>query len=236
MTATSFIVSLTIANRVYARFGVATAALVLPVVYVAGFGLWLVQFSFATAALVRFTQQVTQRGLSNAAWSAFYNVMPAERRAQVLAFIDGVPGQIGMILSGLLLLGAGRLFAADQVFWLGIAAAVVLTAVVLAIRRSYGASLLRTLRAGLGEQVLEGGPGLTGLTADPQVIAALNVALRAPEPAVRRMAITMLARSSAPGIAVVVAAALDDDDPGVRVAALDALAMLEPENGGPGSA
>src|SRR4029079_15471265 len=128
--------------------GVAGAALVLPIVYVAGFGLWLVQFSFATAAIVRFTQQVAQRGVSNAAWSAFYNVIPSERRAQVLAFIDGVPGQVGMMLSGLLLLGAGRWFAADQVFWLGLITAVAVTAVVLSIRRRYGMSLLRTLRAG----------------------------------------------------------------------------------------
>src|SRR5437773_7750364 len=66
VTATSFVVSLALANRVFARFGVATAALFLPLVYVAGFALWLVQFSFATAALVRFVQQVAQRGLSNA--------------------------------------------------------------------------------------------------------------------------------------------------------------------------
>jgi hypothetical protein len=76
VTATSFLVSIVLANRVYARIGVAGAALLLPLVYLLGFGIWLVAFSFATAALVRFTQQVTQRGLSNAAWSAFYNVSP----------------------------------------------------------------------------------------------------------------------------------------------------------------
>ena len=108
VTATSFVVSLVLANRVYARFGVAGAALLLPIVYLGGFGLWLVAFSFSTAALFRFTQQVTQRGVSNAAWSAFYNVVPRERRAQVLAFNDGVPGQVGTILSGFLLLAAGR--------------------------------------------------------------------------------------------------------------------------------
>ena len=118
-TATSFVVSLVLANRVYARFGVAGAALLLPIVYLGGFGLWLVAFSISTAAIFRFAQQVTQRGVSNAAWSAFYNVVPRERRAQVLAFNDGVPGQVGTILSGLLLLAAGSLFARDQVFWLG---------------------------------------------------------------------------------------------------------------------
>ena len=226
VTATSFVVSLLIANRVYARFGVATAALVLPVVYVAGFGLLLVQFSFATAALFRFSQQVAQRGLSNAVWSAFYNVIPSARRAQVLAFVDGVPGQIGMMLSGLLLLGVGRLFAIDQVFWLGAATAIVLTAVVAGIRRRYGASLIRTLREGMGEQVLEGGPGLAGLGADPQVTAALIAAAQAPEASVRRMTLTLLARFGGAEAPAVLTAALDDVDPDVRVAAIDGLAGL----------
>jgi HEAT repeat protein/ATP/ADP translocase len=224
VTATSFVISLVVANRVYARFGVATAALVLPIVYVAGFALWLVQFSFATAAIVRFTQQVTQRGLSNAIWSAFYNVVPSARRAQVLAFMDGVPGQLGIMLSGLLLLGAGRLFALDQVFLLGIAAALVLTAVVIGIRRRYGASLLRTLRSGMAEQVLEGGPGLGSLGGDPQVTAALLDASAAPEATVRRMAISLLARLQASESGVALSRALDDDDPGVREAAIDGLA------------
>ncbi len=224
VTATSFVISLVVANRVYARFGVATAALVLPIVYVAGFALWLIQFSFATAAIVRFTQQVTQRGLSNAIWSAFYNVVPSARRAQVLAFMDGVPGQLGIILSGVLLLGAGRLFALDQVFLLGIGAALVLTVVVAGIRRRYGASLLRTLQSGMAEQVLEGGPGLGSLGGDPQVAAALLEASAAPEPTVRRMAVALLARLQAPGAGAALIRALGDADPGVRVAAIDGLA------------
>jgi HEAT repeat protein/ATP/ADP translocase len=226
VTATSFLVSLTVANRVYARFGVGGAALALPIVYLLGFGLWLVQFSFATAALVRFTQQVTQRGLSNAAWSAFYNVIPSERRAQVLAFVDGVPGQLGMIISGLLLLGAGRLFAADQVFWLGAIAAITLTIVVLAIRRRYGGSLIRTLRSGLGEQVLEGGPGLAALARDPQLGSALTAALHAPEAVVRRMAVSLLGRTGVSGAAEGLVAAVEDVDAGVRVAAIGGLAVL----------
>ncbi len=123
VTATSLLVSVVVAPRIYARFGVTAGALLLPVVYLAGFSLWLVHFSFATAALVRFAQQVTQRGVSNAAWSSLYNTVPGDRRAQVLAFIDGVPGQIGTILSGLLLLATARFLAPDQVLWLGVGTA-----------------------------------------------------------------------------------------------------------------
>ena len=233
VTATSFLVSIVFANRVYARVGVAGAALLLPIVYLAGFSLWLVAFSFATAALVRFTQQVSQRGISNAAWTAFYNMVPTERRAQVLAFNDGVPGQIGTMLSGLLLLASGTLLARDQVFWLGAGTAILCAVVVLGIRRRYAASVLRTLRGGLGEQVLEGGPGLGVLTRDPAVAATLATALRTAEPSVRCMAAGLLGRSSIEDAGAALVAAVDDDpDASVRVAALEAIARL----GGPPTA
>ena len=233
VTATSFVVSMAAANRVYARFGVAGAALALPIVYLGGFALWLVAFSFATAAIFRFSQQVTQRGLSNAAWSAFYDVLPSERRAQVLAFNDGVPGQLGTILSGLLLLAAGSLLSRDMVFLLGGATALLCIAVVVGIRRHYPASLILTLRAGLGEQILEGGAGLAAMTDDPLVCDALIEALAAPEPAVRRMAAGLLGRTTVEGAGAALIRTVDDDpDADVRVAALDSLAEL----GGPPTA
>ena len=226
VTATSFVVSLVVAPRLYARLGVATSALLLPLVYVVGFALWIVQFSTATAVAVRFAQQVTQRGVSNAAWSAFYNVVPAPRRAQTLAFMDGVPGQLGIALSGVLLLAAGRVLGADQVFWVGAIAAVVCTLVVIGIRRVYGMSLLRTLQAGTGEQMLAGGPGLAALAKDAQVSATLVKGLAADLPAVRAMAARLLGRLGDQGSVPALAARLDDPDPGVRAASIDALAAL----------
>ena len=233
VTATSFVVSVVLANRAYARFGVAGAALLLPLVYLGGFTLWLVAFSISTAFLFRFTQQVTQRGISNAAWSAFYNVVPRERRAQVLAFNDGVPGQIGTILSGLLLLAVGSLVARDQVFWLGAITAVVCTIVVIGIRRRYRASVVDSLRAGLAEQVLEGGPGLLALTSDPAVVDTLVAALESPDRRIRQSAAGLLGGASMDQAGPALIRTVDDDeDPGVRVAALGALASI----GGPPTA
>ena len=233
VTGTSFVVSLLLANRAYARFGVAGAALLLPLVYLGGFALWLVAFSISTAALFRFTQQVTQRGISNAAWSAFYNVVPRERRAQVLAFNDGVPGQIGTILSGVLLLAAGSLLVRDQVFWLGAITALVCIAVVAGIRHRYRASVIDSLRAGVAEQVLEGGPGLIALTRDPAVVDTLIGALGSPEPGIRRTAADLLGRASTERAVAALIRTIDDDaDPAVRAAALDSLGAL----GGPPTA
>jgi HEAT repeat protein len=231
ITATSFIVSLVVANRVYARFGVAAGAIILPVVYLVGFGLWIVQFTFATAVIVRFTQQVTQRGISNAAWSAVYNVVPADRRAQVLAFNDGVPGQFGTILSGILLLAAGRILAPDQVFWLGAGTALVAVVVAVGIRRRYAGSLLLALRSGAAEQVLEGGPGLAALGRDSTVARGLLDAMRAAQPGVREMAASMLGRLRVPGARDALEEALRDDDARVRAASIRAIAVSDDDVG-----
>ena len=230
VTLASLIVSILVANRVYARFGVAGAALLLPLVYLGGFGVWLVAFGFPTAALFRFTQQVTQRGVSNAAWSAFYNVIPTERRAQVMAFNDGVPAQVGAIVAGFLLLAGGAFLSLDQLFLLGIGMALAATAVGIAIRRGYAASLVRALRAGFGEQVLEGGPGIQAIALDPACTRALQAALAAPEPVVRATAAGLLGRTSAERAGGLLIGVVDDEtEPSVRVAALDALTAL----GGP---
>jgi hypothetical protein len=226
VTAASFLGSITLANRIYARFGVSMGALLLPVVYLLGFALWLVSFTFATAAIVRFAQQVTQRGLSNAAWSAFYSTLPADRRAQVMAFNDGVPGQAGTVLSGLLLLAASGLVTLEPVFLLGAAAALACTAVVLRIRRRYAASLLDALREGLAEQVLDGGPGLPAALEGPELRAVLLTALRSTDTATKAMAVTLLSRVDAlrPDERAALGTLLADPSPGVRGAAAVALA------------
>ena len=231
VTAVSFLVSLALANRVYARFGVAAAALILPVVYVLGFGTWLVQFTFATAVGFVVVQQVVQRSLSNAAWSAMFTVVPSERRPQVLAFIDGVPGQLGTSLSGVLLLVATAAFSATQapIFAMGLVAALVLTWIVARIRRRYGEALVRTLRAGLAEQVLEGGAGLQALARAPGVTSELETALRDPAAGTRRLAADLLGRLGSREATAALEERLGDEDAEVRAAALRALAALEPE-------
>ena len=232
ITGISFVVSLAIADRFYRRFGIAAAALLLPIVYLGGFGLWIVSFSFATAAAFTIVQQVTQRGISNAAWSAFYNVLPSTHRAQAIAFMDGVPGQIGTVLVGVLLLLSTSLLAPEQIFWLGLLAAAACVTIVVAIRGRYADALLRTLRSGLGEQILEGGPGLGDLLAAPDVRAALIGALHAPDAGTREMAAVLLARSPEADARQALAAALDDDAPAVRAAA--AVAILGSSGQGEG--
>ena len=48
-------------------------------------------------------ERVTSADL-NAAWGAFFSVIPAGRRGPVMAVIDGVPGLTGTIISGVALM------------------------------------------------------------------------------------------------------------------------------------
>jgi HEAT repeat protein/ATP/ADP translocase len=233
VTAASLVVALVFARPVYARFGVATTALSLPLVYLGGFGVWLLSFGFGTAVAVCIAQQVVQRGLSNAAWSALATTVPAERRSQVLAFLDGVPGQIGTSVSGLMLLAATYLLDRSQLFMIGFATAALCTIVVFGLRRRYGQSLLTTLRSGLGEQVLEGVPGISTAAQDPQLVSALREAIGDASVAVRRLAVELLPRLGSADAMPVLATATADPDPGVRRAALAGLEALAPR-GAPG--
>ena len=51
-TLITLLVSLVVANRLYARIGIVNAVLILPFVYLGGFILWSQSFSLATAVLV----------------------------------------------------------------------------------------------------------------------------------------------------------------------------------------
>lgn len=220
--ATSFLVSLVLANRFYGRFGVAAGGLVLPLVYLGGFAVWIVRFTFPTAAAVSIVQQVTQRGLSNTAWSAFYNVVPVARRAQVLTFMDGVPSQLGVIAAGLLALTAGQFLAPELVPWIGLVIAALCTLVVVSVRRRYVDALVRTLRSGVGEQVLEGTPGVDVRVMTPDVRAALMRALAVPDAAGRSFAASLLGQASDPAARAAVLGLLADEDPAVRAIAIEA--------------
>jgi HEAT repeat protein len=225
VTAVSFVVAVLVANRLYAWLGIGTVALGLPLVYLLGFGLWMVRFTLATALAVRFAQQVMQRGVSNAAWSAFFTVVPAGRRGPVLAFIDGVPGQLGTALSGVLLLVAASL-AAEQVYVVGAVTAAFATVVVLGIRRAYPASLVRTLRESPAERVLEGGPDLVALGRDARVVAELRAVAGSGSASDRRLAADLLGRLGAHDAAPELHRLATDPDPRVRLAALGSLKAL----------
>ncbi|HEX2028802.1 MAG TPA: HEAT repeat domain-containing protein [Nitriliruptorales bacterium] len=222
-TAASFLVSLLVTNRVLARLGVTATVLVVPLIYLAGFGLWAVSFTLVTATLVRGAQWVAVNALLATAWTSVFNVVEPSRRSQVLAFVTAVPAQLGVVASGALLVAGSAAFTDRQLALVGLAIAAVTSAVVWRMRRAYAAALLDAVERGLVDVFTSTAPSLRRPVTDADVVRALTRALGDDRPPVRRVAATLLGRLDGDAAAVPLLRAARDEDVAVRTAALRSL-------------
>ncbi len=172
-TAVTFLVSLLLANRVYARLGIVNSVLVLPVTYLLGFVVFASNYSLAGGVAARFAQLIVLQGIAGTAWSALFNVVPSQKRGQVLAFENGLPSQLGVALSGLLLILGERVMTTTQIFLMGIAVTLACGYMVWRMRAAYGQALVDALRAGRLEVFTGEETGFSGLQTDA---AAVRVA------------------------------------------------------------
>lgn len=226
VTAVTFLSSLLIANRLFTRIGIVNSVLFLPVTYLAGFVLWAVHFDLTTAVLARFAQMVVLGGIAGTAYSTFFNVIPPERRGQMLAFESGVPSQLGVMLSGVLLILGERVLNTTEIFGMGMLAAVACGYVVWRMRPAYGASLLAALRTGLVD-VFSDAKGMHNLAANANARQAAVLALADPKSTVRRTAVEILASMGILDAFQPALSLLDDPEPEVRIAVLDSLGRLK---------
>ena len=226
-TAVTFLVSLLIANRLYARLGIVNSVLLLPAIYLIGFIVFASQYNLAGAVAARFSQMVILQAVAGTAWSALFNVVPPQKRAQVVAFQNGPPTQLGVAISGVLLILGDKVLAPTQILLMGIIVAVACGALVWRMRRAYGDALLDALRAGRVEVFTGEGTGFGGLGEDAAAVRTLTWALTDPKPAMRRLAAQILARVGGASSLDPLTIALDDSEPAVRAAALKSLAALD---------
>lgn len=228
VTAVAFLASLLVANRIYARIGVVNAILVFTLIYLAGFVALVATGSFVVVAAARWLQLAWLAGIADSAYQALFNPVPAERRDQMRAFMEGVPGQAGIALAGILLLAGDRALAPTQVAIGGAVAAVVTTWVVWRIRSAYGDALVDALRAGRPEPFLGAREAFAGLLRDGAALRVVRNGLASPDVAARRIAARILAEHPAPEALDALHTAAADDDPVVRSYALRAGARLDP--------
>lgn len=227
MTLVTFFVSLILANRLYTKLGIVNSILIMPVTYLLGFAAFFIFFRFEAAASVRFVQQVMLGGVMGTAWNALFNVVPLERRGQVLAFINGVPAQIGVILSGLLLIAGSRIFSStQQILVMGAAVALLCLYFTWKMRDEYGNALISALRAGRVEVFSDEEEAFAGYQNEPAALQVTFKALHDPKPNVRRLAAEMLAKMGSPLAIPDLVERLSDEDAAVRAAAVKALADL----------
>ncbi|HLO29956.1 MAG TPA: Npt1/Npt2 family nucleotide transporter [Anaerolineales bacterium] len=225
-TAVTFLVSLLLANRVYTRLGIVNSVLIMPITYAAAFVLFFVSFTFGGAVIARFSQLVILGGLMSTAWNALFNVVPSERRGQVLAFNNGVPAQIGVVLSGLMIILSKQVLNTQSILLLGAFVALVSIYLTIRMRSAYGEALLSALRAGRTEVFSEEDEAFSGYQNDPAALQVILKELQDPKPHMRRLAVEMLARVGNAAAIPHLVERLTDPDPEVRVAATHALADL----------
>ncbi len=226
-TAITFLVSLFVASRLYARIGVVNAVLLLPIAYLMGFILFALNFSLTYAVIARMSQLIVLGGIAGTAYSTFFNVVPSDRRGQVRSFDSGVPEQIGVALSGVLLILGQRVLTPTQIFVMGMLGSLVCGALVWRLKRSYGEALLAALRAGRYEVFTAGSRAFAGFQGDANALRIVTAALRDPKPTTRRIALELLTRLQATAAIPNIVDLTRDPDAEVRAAALRALGELD---------
>jgi HEAT repeat protein len=250
VTGVAFLVSMLVTNRLFGWLGAASIVVVLPLLYAGAFGILLASSAFATIVAIRFTIGVWLEAVSYPASETVVNVVPETRRDQTRALLIGCT-QIGTIVAGLVQLVGKRALGPSQLFLIGLVIAVITVVAALSIRRSYADALVDALRAGrpaVFEGVVRGAP--VTVDRDGQALTLALEASRDPDVRVRRLAVETLGaaderarpalirgmededalvRANAVrgleryGEVELLAGALDDEDAGVRLAAVSAL-------------
>jgi hypothetical protein len=95
--------------------------------------------------MARSLQLVILSGLAGTAWNALFNVVPYQKRGQVLAFNNGVPAQVGVALSGLLLILGEKILSTTQIFLMGILVTAICGVLIWRMRSAYGQALVEAL-------------------------------------------------------------------------------------------
>jgi HEAT repeat protein len=242
------------------RLGVPTANLLHPILTLVSF-LALAAFPRVPMAVaMRLNRETLENALANPVRNLTYNALPHRYRGRVRGFLEGIVVNAGMGGAGILLWLEGSRLGLEGVCLLGAGAAVVYGVANLGVRREYVRALVDELGAGrldLREIEREIGSGEAGPLAEffgsllesrevpptrlleqiARVLARhgfghqLIPALSHPRASVRRVVLEAILREGAPERTVALARALEDDDSGIRLAALggvDELAVGDP--------
>ncbi|MEX2458893.1 MAG: HEAT repeat domain-containing protein, partial [Actinomycetota bacterium] len=216
-TGTALVVSLAVANRLYARIGTVNAVLALAALCLIGFGALVVASAFAVVAVFRFSQIVWVNGVWAPGWQSLFNVVPPGRRPAGRAFMDAVPLQVGTAAAGGLLIVAERALSAQAMAGLGAGAAAVAVVAMARARVAYVRALAEALREGNPEVFADGG----GRASDRQALAAVVAGIEDDDASVRRLSVDLLAgHAGDPASVRLLEERLGDDDPGVRLSAV----------------
>ena len=169
----------------------------------------------------RSVQTVWLSGMADSAYQAMFNAVPARRRDQVRAFIDGVPEQAGTFIAGAILIVGQQAFSSGQLALVGLAAAAATTYVIWRARSAYTRSLVESLQ--LGQPTLFASNDRLGLRPDAAAIQVSLSGLENPDPLLRRVSAELLGQVDLPAVRAALVERLQDEVVEVRAAALKGL-------------
>jgi len=223
-TGGAFLASLFLANRLFARFGIMPMLLLFPFIYLLGFGTLAIYEIFAVIVVFRFIKLFWMHGVAVSAWQAMFNTVPAERRDQVRAFISGVPSQAGTFIAGAILLIGEQAFSPQQLYLIGLGAAVAACLVIWRAGRAYKHSLVDALRAGRPTLFTDEEEPFGGFQQDAMTVNVALEGMSHDDPLVRRTSAEILGNLDEPRAQDTLVEALNDPDNEVKVASLQSLA------------
>ena len=229
-TAVTLVLSLLVMNRLLSRLGIPTVMMVLPVLYLAAFGVLTLASTFAILLAFRFAQVVWLQGGATSAWEAVINTVPGDRRDRMRAFLYGGPTQVGTVLAGLVTMVGERSLSPRILYAIGLAAAAGATYAMWRVRRAYAEELVVALREGR-PNVFGSAPGANepfgSARADRAAAAVAVAAMADPDAGVRRVAAELLGGLETPDATAALIRGVHDEDPEVRATALRSLARAQ---------
>ena len=225
--AATFLVSLLVTRRLFSTLGIVLALLIVPLVYLAGFSLWLVSFGLAAAALVRGAQWVSVNAVGSTAYAALFNVVTGRRRGQVMTFMTAVPAQIGTMIAGVVLITGANLPHSAR-FGIGLVISLGLIVMVLAMRPAYTTAIVSAVRQGLIGVFAVPQRGLV-TPVDAEARRVLMSHLDDTHADTRAMALSALAHVEGQASTGRIESFMNDGSPLVRVAAFDSMCAVSPD-------
>jgi len=226
-TGAAFLASLFLANRLFTRFGIMPMILLLPVIYLVGFSTLAIYEIFIVIVAFRFIQTLWITGIASSAWQTMFNPVPLERRDQVRIFIEGVPSKAGTFIAGAILFVGEQAFSPQQLYVVGLLAAVMTLFVVWRAGRAYKLALVDALRAGRPTLFTAEEEPFGGFQQDATMIDVALQSMAHSDRLVRRTAVEILGNLDVPRAQDALVSALDDPESEVKVVALRSLARTE---------
>lgn len=226
-TGAAFLASLFLANRLFARFGIMPMILILPIIYLIGFGTLAIYEIFAVIVVFRFIKMLWLTGIAVSGWQALFNPVPAERREQVRAFINGVPSQAGTFIAGAILLVGEQTFSPQQLYLIGFGAAVATCFVIWRAGNAYKLSLVDALRTGRPTVLTDEDEPFGGFQQDATTVDVALQGMSDRETQVRRASAEILGNLDEPRARDALVSALDDAQSEVKVTVLKSLARAK---------